>query len=151
VVDLMRLQDESEHPHGLPAAAFDALFTTDKPVVFAYHGYPWLIHRLTYRRTNHQNIHVRGYVEEGTTTTPFDICVMNRIDRYNLAISAIDRIPRLRGTAAHAREALTGKLLEHRRHVRAQGVDLPEIRDWQWSAAAGPATAGGDPLTEPSS
>ncbi|WP_409333190.1 phosphoketolase family protein [Trujillonella humicola] len=149
VVDLMRLQDEREHPHGLSDAAFDSLFTTDKPVIFAYHGYPWLIHRLTYRRTNHENFHVRGYVEEGTTTTPFDICVMNRIDRFNLAISAIDRIPRLRDSGAHAREALTNKLIEHRQYVRTHGVDLPEIRDWQWSGAAGPVIAEADPLREP--
>ncbi|MGY1741934.1 MULTISPECIES: phosphoketolase family protein [unclassified Blastococcus] len=150
VVDLMRLQDEREHPHGLSDAAFDSLFTRDKPVVFAYHGYPWLIHRLTYRRTNHANVHVRGYVEEGTTTTPFDICVMNRIDRFNLAISAIDRIPRLRDTAGHAREALTNRLIEHRRYVRTHGIDLPEIRDWQWSPVRGPQTPGADPLREPS-
>ncbi len=149
VVDLMRLQDETEHPHGLSAAEFDSLFTRDKPVVFAYHGYPWLIHRLTYRRTNHANVHVRGYVEEGTTTTPFDICVMNRIDRFNLAISAIDRIPRLRDTAAHAREALANRLIEHRQYVRTHGIDPPEIRDWQWSPVAGPATSGADPLREP--
>jgi xylulose-5-phosphate/fructose-6-phosphate phosphoketolase len=151
VVDLMRLQDESEHPHGLSDAAFDSLFTRDKPVVFAYHGYPWLIHRLTYRRSNHANLHVRGYVEEGTTTTPFDICVMNRIDRFNLAISAIDQIPRLQVTAAHAREALLGKLIEHRQYVRTHGVDLPEVRDWQWSGAAGPVTHAPGPLVEPES
>jgi xylulose-5-phosphate/fructose-6-phosphate phosphoketolase len=151
VVDLMRLQDETEHPHGLEEAAFDSLFTRDKPVVFAYHGYPWLIHRLTYRRTNHANLHVRGYVEEGTTTTPFDICVMNRIDRFNLAIAAIDRIPRLQTTAAHAREALVGKLIEHRRYVHTHGVDLPEIRDWSWSGAAGPVVRGPGPLVEPES
>jgi xylulose-5-phosphate/fructose-6-phosphate phosphoketolase len=149
VVDLMRLQDESEHPHGLPGGAFDALFTTDKPVLFAYHGYPWLIHRLTYRRTNHDNFHVRGYVEEGTTTTPFDICVMNRIDRFNLAIAAIDRIERLRDVSAHAREACTNKLIEHRQYVRTHGEDLPEIRNWQWSGTAGPQTSGSSPLHEP--
>ncbi|WP_409333117.1 phosphoketolase family protein [Trujillonella humicola] len=149
VVDLMRLQDGGEHPHGLSAAAFDSLFTRDKPVVFAYHGYPWLIHRLTYRRTNHHNVHVRGYVEEGTTTTPFDICVMNRIDRFNLAILALDRVPRLRGRAAHAREAFLGKLIEHRQYVRVHGIDMPEIRDWQWSGAAGPRTDPPGPLVEP--
>ncbi len=151
VVDLMRLQDEREHPHGLDDAAFDALFTADKPVVFAYHGYPWLIHRLTYRRTNHENVHVRGYVEEGTTTTPFDICVMNRIDRFHLAILAIDRIPRLRDVSAHAREALTDRLIEHRQYVRTHGIDLPEIRNWAWSGTAGPVSAGGGPLEEPAS
>ena len=149
VVDLMRLQDEREHPHGLPDAEFDALFTADKPVIFAYHGYPWLIHRLTYRRTNHQNFHVRGYVEEGTTTTPFDICVMNGIDRFDLAISAIDRIPRLGDSAGHARDALTGRLIEHRQYVRTHGEDLPEVREWQWTGEAGPSTQGQDPLREP--
>ncbi|TKJ29117.1 phosphoketolase family protein, partial [Blastococcus sp. CCUG 61487] len=149
VVDLMRLQDERAHPHGLSDAAFDALFTRDKPVVFAYHGYPWLIHRLTYRRSNHENFHVRGYVEEGTTTTPFDMCVLNGLDRFNLAISAIDRIERLDGRAAHAREALTNKLIEHRLYVRTHGIDLPEIRDWAWSGTAGPRSSGGSPLREP--
>ncbi|RFU19542.1 phosphoketolase family protein [Geodermatophilus marinus] len=149
VVDLMRLQDEREHPHGLSDAAFDALFTVDRPIVFAYHGYPWLIHRLTYRRANHENLHVRGYVEEGTTTTPFDMCVMNRIDRFNLAISAIDRIPRLRDVSAHAREALTDQLIEHRQYIRTHGEDMPGIRDWRWSGAAGPTTSGGGPLQEP--
>jgi xylulose-5-phosphate/fructose-6-phosphate phosphoketolase len=150
VVDLMRLQDERQHPHGLSDAAFDALFTRDKPVIFAYHGYPWLIHRLTYRRTNHANFHVRGYVEEGTTTTPFDICVMNGIDRFNLAISAIDRIPRLGDSAGHARDALAGRLIEHRRYVRAHGEDLPEIRNWTWSGAGGPVVRGdNEPLREP--
>jgi xylulose-5-phosphate/fructose-6-phosphate phosphoketolase len=151
VVDLMRLQDEGEHPHGLSAAAFDSLFTADKPVVFAYHGYPWLIHRLTYRRTNHDNFHVHGYVEEGTTTTPFDMCVLNRIDRFHLAMDALDRIPRLRDVSAHAREAMTNKLIEHRRYVRTEGIDLPEIRDWQWSGAAGPVTTPPGPLVEPES
>jgi xylulose-5-phosphate/fructose-6-phosphate phosphoketolase len=150
VVDLMRLQDERAHPHGLPDAAFDALFTVDRPVVFAYHGYPWLIHRLTYRRTNHENFHVRGYVEEGTTTTPFDMCVMNGLDRFNLAISALDRIPRVRDVSAHAREALTNKLIEHRQYVRIHGVDLPEVRDWRWSGRPGPVVTGGnEPLEEP--
>ncbi len=120
VVDLMRLQDAREHPHGLPDPDFDALFTTDRPVIFAYHGYPWLIHRLTYRRTNHDNLHVRGYVEEGTTTTPFDMCVMNSIDRFHLAIDAIDRLPELRDRAAHARQDLQERLIRHRQlHPRA--------------------------------
>ncbi|MCW2579991.1 MAG: phosphoketolase [Blastococcus sp.] len=151
VVDLMRLQDAQEHPHGLSDAEFDSLFTADKPVIFAYHGYPWLIHRLTYRRTNHANLHVRGYVEEGTTTTPFDICVMNRIDRYHLAIDVIDRVPRLRTVGAHARDRLRDQLIEHRQYVRTHGEDLPEIQNWQWSGAAGPATSGADPLREPES
>jgi xylulose-5-phosphate/fructose-6-phosphate phosphoketolase len=149
VVDLMRLQDDREHPHGLSDREFDAYFTTDKPVIFAYHGYPWLIHRLTYRRTNHENFHVRGYVEEGTTTTPFDICVMNRIDRFDLAIDVIDRVPRLATIGAHARDQLRDRLTEHRQYVRTHGEDLPEIRDWQWSSAPGPVTSGGGPLQEP--
>src|SRR3546814_12044340 len=101
--------------------------------MFAYHGYPWLIHRLTYRRTNHHNLHVRGYVEEGTTTTPFDMCVLNRIDRFNLAIAALDLVPRLHGVAAHAREALKNKLIEHTQYIRTHGEDVPAIRDWQWT------------------
>ena len=135
VVDLMRLQDEREHPHGLSAREFDSLFTTDKPVIFAYHGYPWLIHRLTYRRTNHDNIHVRGYKEEGSTTTPFDMCVLNQIDRFDLAIDVLDRVPRLRSRSAYAREALKNRLIEHRQHIRTYGEDMPEIRDWQWTPA----------------
>jgi xylulose-5-phosphate/fructose-6-phosphate phosphoketolase len=136
VVDLMRLQDDREHPHGLSSAAFDALFTRDKPVIFAYHGYPWLIHRLTYRRTNHDNFHVRGYKEEGTTTTPFDMTVLNQVDRYNLAIDVIDRVPRLRDVSAHAREWLRNKLIEHRRYIRVHGEDMPEVREWEWRADA---------------
>jgi xylulose-5-phosphate/fructose-6-phosphate phosphoketolase len=134
VVDLMRLQDPREHPHGLTDAEFDSLFTRDRPVIFNYHGYPWLIHRLTYRRHNHHNIHVRGYKEEGTTTTPFDMCVLNQIDRFNLAIDVIDRVPRLGPRAAYAREALTTKLIEHRQYVSTHGEDMPEIRDWTWAA-----------------
>jgi xylulose-5-phosphate/fructose-6-phosphate phosphoketolase len=149
VVDLMRLQDDREHPHGLSDAEFDSYFTTDKPVVFAYHGYPWLIHRLTYRRTNHGNLHVRGYVEEGTTTTPFDMCVLNGIDRYDLAIDVIDRVPRLRARGAHLRDRLRNQLIEHRRHVHAEGEDLPEVRNWQWGSGAGPVVVGSGPLHEP--
>lgn len=145
VVDLMRLQSEREHPHGLSDPEFDALFTTDRPVIFAYHGYPWLIHRLTYRRTNHDQMHVRGYLEEGTTTTPFDMCVLNRIDRFDLAIDVIDRVPRLRGISAHRREELRNKLIEHRHYVRTHGEDLPEVRDWQWSAVPGPNTPAENP------
>jgi len=133
VVDLMRLQDDGEHPHGLSDTAFDALFTKDKPVIFAYHGYPWLIHRLTYRRTNHQNIHVRGYKEEGTTTTPFDMCVMNQVDRFHLAMDAIDRMPQLGDRAAHARQNLEDALIRHRQYTRTTGEDLPEIKNWTWS------------------
>jgi xylulose-5-phosphate/fructose-6-phosphate phosphoketolase len=136
VVDLMRLQDEREHPHGLSDADFDALFTTDRPVIFAYHGYPWLIHRLTYRRHNHANIHVRGYVEAGTTTTPFDMTVLNKVDRYDLAIDVIDRVPRLRGTSGAVREKLKDKLIEHGIHIRVHGEDQPEIRTWQWTPDA---------------
>jgi len=132
VVDLMRLQDEREHPHGLSDREFDALFTTSRPVIFAYHGYPWLIHRLTYRRRNHASLHVRGYKEEGTTTTPFDMCVMNDTDRFHLAIDALDRVPRLGDTAAHTREKLKNRLIEHRQYVRTHGEDLPEVRDWAW-------------------
>lgn len=136
VVDLMRLQDQGSHPHGLSGPEFDAVFTQDKPVIFAYHGYPWLIHRLTYRHTNHDNFHVRGYKEEGTTTTPFDMCVMNQIDRFNLAIDVIDRVPRLRDVSSHAREELKDKLITHHQYIRAAGQDLPEVRNWQWSARA---------------
>ncbi|WP_104062027.1 phosphoketolase [Arthrobacter sp. 4R501] len=149
VVDLMRLQDDTEHPHGLSGRDFDALFTTDKPVIFAYHGYPWLIHRLTYRRTNHGNIHVRGYKEEGTTTTPFDMCVLNQLDRFNLAIDVIDRVPRLKDVSAHVREELKNKLIEHRRYIRAHGEDMPEIRNWEWTSAPGPANNPADDVAEP--
>ena len=133
VVDLMRLQDEREHPHGLSDKAFDMLFTKDTPVIFAYHGYPWLIHRLTYRRANHHNIHVRGYKEEGTTTTPFDMCVMNEIDRFHLAMDALDRLPGLGDRAAHHRQQLEDTLIRHRQHTRRTGEDLPEIRNWEWT------------------
>jgi len=150
VVDLMRLQDDREHPHGLSDPDFDALFTTDRPVLFAYHGYPWLIHRLTYRRTNHHNLHVRGFVEEGTTTTPFDMCVLNRIDRFNLAMAAIDLVPRLHGVAAHTREALKNRLIEHTQHIRTHGDDVPEIRDWRWTGIPGSELRGeNEPLDEP--
>ncbi|MFZ5852595.1 MAG: phosphoketolase family protein [Actinomycetota bacterium] len=145
VVDLMRLQPESEHPHGLSDRDYDALFTADRPVIFNYHGYPWLIHRLTYRRTGHGNLHVRGYVEEGTTTTPFDMCVLNRTDRYHLAIDVIDRLPGLRDRSAHVREALHKKLIEHRQYIRVHGEDPPEIRDWQWSGTAGPQRRTAEP------
>ncbi|QCX27685.1 phosphoketolase family protein [Nocardioides jishulii] len=145
VVDLMRLQDEREHPHGLSDNAFDSLFTKDKPVIFAYHGYPTLIHRLTYRRHNHQNLHVRGYKEEGTTTTPFDMTVLNQVDRFNLAIDVIDRVPSLQIVGAPVREILRDKLIEHRIYIRTHGEDLPEIQDWQWGMGAGPQAATPDP------
>ena len=146
VVDLMRLQHESEHPHGLSVREFDSLFTRDKPIVFAYHGYPWLIHRLTYRHHNHDNLHVRGYKEEGTTTTPFDMCVLNEIDRFNLAIDVIDRVPRLGDAAAYARQELQDRITRHRLHIRRTGEDLPEIQNWHWQSSAqedaDPQTAG---------
>ncbi len=132
VVDLMTLQPETEHPHGLSDKDFDSIFTTDKPVIFAFHGYPWLIHRLAYRRTNHNNLHVRGYKEEGTTTTPFDMVVLNELDRFNLADDAIDRVPHLRYKAAHVKQMLHNKLIEHKQYVRQHGEDMPEIRDWKW-------------------
>jgi len=134
VVDLMRLQDDREHSHGLSGSDFDSLFTTNKPVIFTYHGYPWLIHRLTYHRTNHANFHVRGYKEEGTTTTPFDMCVLNQIDRFNLSIDVIDRVPRLRNISAHVREELKNQLIDHRLYIETHGEDMPEIRNWQWAA-----------------
>jgi xylulose-5-phosphate/fructose-6-phosphate phosphoketolase len=134
VVDLMRLQPDSEHPHGMTDKEFDSLFTTDKPVVFAYHGYPWLIHRLTYRRNGHDNIHVRGYKEEGTTTTPFDMVMLNDLDRFHLVIDAIDRIPGLGQRAAHVRQLMEDKRTEARAYTRAEGDDAPEIRDWVWPA-----------------
>lgn len=134
VVDLMTLQPDDIHPHGLPDRAFDALFTSDRPVIFAYHGYPYLIHRLTYRRANHANIHVHGYQEEGTTTTPFDMVVLNKLDRFHLAIAAIDRIPHLRERAAHVRQALQDRLIEHHDYIRRHGEDMPEIKEWRWSS-----------------
>ena len=135
VVDLMTLQPSSEHPHGLADEDFDALFTVDKPVILAYHGYPWLIHRLTYRRKNHDNIHVRGYKEEGTTTTPFDMVVLNNMDRYQLATDAIRRVPRLKGKADAALQAFSDKLAEHHQYTRLHGEDLPEVRNWHWTHA----------------
>ncbi len=133
VVDLMRLQDEREHPHGMSSAEFDALFTVDRPVIFAYHGYPWLVHRLTYRRRNHANLHVRGYIEEGTTTTPFDMVVLNNLDRYRLVIDVIDPVPSLGQRAAQARQRLVDQRTRHRAWTREHGEDLPEVRDWTWS------------------
>ena len=132
VVDLMTIQPQSEHPHGLADRDFDSLFTTDKPVIFAYHGYPWLIHRLTYRRTNHNNIHVRGYKEEGTTTTPFDMTVLNDLDRYHLAGDVVDRVARLPSIGAHFKQHLRDKLVEHKSYIVEHGEDLPEIKNWKW-------------------
>jgi len=144
VVDLMKLQPEEEHPHGLSNTEFDTLFTADKPIIFAYHGYPSLIHQLTYRRTNHGNLHVRGYKEEGTTTTPFDMVVLNHLDRYHLAEDVIARVPKLAARAAHARQAVRDRLIEHKRYIGKHGQDMPEIAGWRWGrseiAAAGTST-----------
>jgi xylulose-5-phosphate/fructose-6-phosphate phosphoketolase len=136
VVDLMRLQSEGQHPHGLSDHEFDALFTSDRPVIFAYHGYPWLIHRLTYRRTNHQNLHVRGYMEEGTTTTPFDMVMLNNMDRFHLVIDVIDRVPGLAARAAHLRQRMVDERLRHRAYTRQHGDDAPDVRDWTWPGAS---------------
>jgi xylulose-5-phosphate/fructose-6-phosphate phosphoketolase len=133
VVDLMRLQPESEHPHGMPDSEFDALFTTTKPIIFAYHGYPWLIHRLTYRRANHPNLHVRGYKEEGTTTTPFDIVMLNDLDRFHLVMDVIDRVPGLGPKSARLRQLLVDRRVESRAYTRIYGEDPPDIRDWTWT------------------
>ena len=134
VVDLMKLQPAREHPHGLSDVDFDLLFTTNKPIIFAYHGYPWLIHRLTYRRTNHDNLHVRGYKEEGTITTPFDMAVLNDLDRFHLAGDAIDRLPQLGSRAAYVKQALNEHLIEHHQYIRRHGEDMPAIRNWRWPA-----------------
>ena len=134
VVDLMTLQSPTEHPHGLRDAEFDSIFTTDRPVIFAYHGYPWLIHRLTYKRANHDNFHVHGYHEEGTTTTPFDMTVLNELDRFHLAAAALDRVPRLENVASHVQQRLRDKLIEHTTYVRTHGIDMPEVADWRWPA-----------------
>ncbi|HRZ14644.1 MAG TPA: phosphoketolase family protein [Candidatus Omnitrophota bacterium] len=139
IVDLMALQPPSDHPHGLSDKDFDALFTEDKPIIFAFHGYPWLIHRLTYRRTNHDNLHVRGYKEEGTTTTPFDMTVLNQIDRFHLVSDVIDRTPGLSAKAGYVKQMLRDKLIEHRQFITATGDDLPEVKSWKWPYAAGRA------------
>jgi xylulose-5-phosphate/fructose-6-phosphate phosphoketolase len=132
VVDLMTLQPEEEHPHGLTDNDFDDLFTIDKPIIFAYHGYPWLIHRLTYRRTNHRNLHVRGYKEEGTTTTPFDMTVLNDLDRFHLMVDVVDRIPRLANKVAYIKHFVRDKRVAHREYIHRCGQDMPEIREWMW-------------------
>ena len=142
VVNLMKLQPQSEHPHGLSDHDFDALFTKDKPIIFAFHGYPWLIHRLTYRRTNHDNLHVRGYKEEGTTTTPFDMVVLNDLDRFHLVEDVIDRLPELGARAAYLKQAIHDKLIEHRQYIEEHGDDMPAISGWKWGAkgSAGPTS-----------
>jgi xylulose-5-phosphate/fructose-6-phosphate phosphoketolase len=132
IVDLMTLQPATEHPHGLEDRAFDAIFTRDKPIIFAYHGYPWLIHRLTYRRTNHDNLHVRGYKEEGTTTTPFDMTVQNDLDRFHLVGDVVDRVPKLAAMAAYVRQEMRDRLIEHKQYIERYGEDMPEIREWTW-------------------
>ena len=132
VVNLMKLQPSSEHPHGLSDLDFDTLFTKDKPIVFAFHGYPWLIHRLTYRRTNHKNLHVRGYKEEGTTTTPFDMVVLNEMDRFHLVQDVIDRLPQLGSRAAYAKQAIHNALIEHRHYIDERGEDHPSVLGWKW-------------------
>jgi xylulose-5-phosphate/fructose-6-phosphate phosphoketolase len=132
VVDLMTIQPSTEHPHGLSDYDFDSLFTTERPIIFAYHGYPWLIHRLTYRRHGHENLHVRGYKEEGTTTTPFDMTVLNDLDRFHLAGDVVDRVPKLQRTGGHFKDMLRNKLVEHKQYIREYGEDMPEIRNWKW-------------------
>jgi xylulose-5-phosphate/fructose-6-phosphate phosphoketolase len=141
VVNLMKLQSAGEHPHGLPDSEYDALFTTDKPVIFAFHGYPWLIHRLTYRRKGHANLHVRGYKEEGTTTTPFDMAVLNQIDRFSLVNDVIDRVPKLAARAAYAKQAIRDHLLDHQQYIRQHGEDMPAVTSWRWEQTA-PGAAG---------
>ena len=135
VVDLMRLQPQSEHPHGLSERAYDELFTTDKPIVFGFHGYPWLIHRLTYRRTNH-SLHVRGYKEEGTITTAFDMRVQNELDRFHLVQDVVDRVPDLGTKGAYLAQHMRDKLIEHKHYIDKHGEDLPEIVNWTWGQSA---------------
>jgi xylulose-5-phosphate/fructose-6-phosphate phosphoketolase len=132
VVDLMTLQPKDQHPHGISDAEFDGIFTPDRPVIFAYHGYPYLIHRLTYKRKNHENMHVRGFIEEGTTTTPFDMVVLNRLDRFHLAMDVIEWVPGLAAKAAHLTQHFRDKLTEHRNYVNRHGEDMPEIQGWSW-------------------
>jgi xylulose-5-phosphate/fructose-6-phosphate phosphoketolase len=134
VVDLMKLQPPTEHPHGLSDAAFDGLFTTSAPIIFAYHGYPWLIHRLAYRRANHPNLHVRGYKEEGTITTPFDMAVLNDMDRFHLVLDVLDRVPSIGRDGGPVRELMREKRAEHYRYIRQHGEDMPEIREWRWGS-----------------
>ena len=132
VVDLMRLQPKDQHPHGLNDDEFDALFPVDTPVIFAFHGYPWLIHRLTYRRNNHHHLHVRGYKEEGTITTAFDMTVLNDLDRFHLVLDVIERTPKLKGKCDLLVQQINDKLVEHKNYIREHGQDMPEIRNWKW-------------------
>ena len=133
VVDLMSLEPSEEHPHGLPHEAFNALFPKDTPTIFAYHGYPWLIHRLAYRRANHDHLHVRGYKEEGTTTTPFDMVVLNDMDRFHLVIDVMDRVPKMHAHAESIRQKMRAKLCEHKTYIETYGQDMPEILNWKWT------------------
>ena len=149
VVNLMKLQPPSEHPHGLSDKDFDALFTVDRPIIFAFHGYPWLIHRLTYRRTNHRNLHVRGYKEEGTTTTPFDMVVLNQMDRFSLVSDVIDRVPGLAARAAYAKQAIRDKLIEHRQYIAEHGADMPDISGWAWNRGGRPPSEPRRPIPRP--
>jgi xylulose-5-phosphate/fructose-6-phosphate phosphoketolase len=143
VVDLMKLQPDTEHPHGLSDRDFDSLFTRDKPVIFAFHAYPWLIHRLTYRRHNHDNFHVRGYKEEGTITTPFDMTVLNDLDRFHLVIDVIDRVPKTGSRGEYLKQQLHDKLVQHRSYINQHGEDMPEVKDWTWPGkSAGAADCG---------
>ena len=135
MVDLYRLQPDTEHPHGLCDRDFDSLFTKDKPVIFNFHGYPWLIHKFTYRRTNHANIHVRGYKEKGNINTPLELAIRNQVDRFNLAIDVIDRVPKLQAPGAHLKEWLKGQIIESIRYADTEGQDKPEIRNWKWPIA----------------
>jgi xylulose-5-phosphate/fructose-6-phosphate phosphoketolase len=135
VVDLYRLQPDSEHPHGLSHRDFDSLFTKDKPVIFNFHGYPWLIHKFTYRRSNHANIHVRGYKEKGNINTPLQLAILNQVDRFNLAIDVVDRVPKLQATGAHLKEWLKGQIIESLRYADSEGIDKPEIQNWKWPDA----------------
>jgi xylulose-5-phosphate/fructose-6-phosphate phosphoketolase len=146
VVDLMRLQPDSQHPHGLPDAEFDALFTRSQPVIFAYHGYPALIHRLTYRRHNHDGMHVRGYKEEGTTTTPFDMVMLNDLDRFHIVMDVIDRVPGLGERMVHLRQHMADERLRHRTYTREVGDDMPDVRDWVWPGESPPPAADADAL-----
>jgi len=132
VVDLFKLEPHTEHLHGLSGRDFDSLFTTDKPIIFNFHGYPWLIHRLAYRRTNHKNLHVRGYKEQGNINTPLELAIRNQIDRFNLAIDVIDRVPKLRVAGAHVKEWLKNQIIENTNYAYQQGIDKPEFTEWKW-------------------